>query len=126
MAVLLRKLAGPRSSSRWWLGAILRKTHVPATYLKTCDGARLTPGAGRPMAACSRAHSRAQHTEAAGPAEVDLKRLEGGDDGKDSLKWCDSTLSLSLTNNAFRKLVTYLFAPGPSPVQTHSVMTHMV
>ena len=40
-------------------------------------------GVGLPLAGNSRAHRRWQHTEAAGRAEVDLRRLEEGDDGRE-------------------------------------------
>lgn len=45
-------------------------------------GARLLAGGGRPLTGYSRAQSRRQHTEAAAAVEVDLKRLEGKDDGR--------------------------------------------
>ncbi|XP_059196943.1 LOW QUALITY PROTEIN: enoyl-CoA hydratase domain-containing protein 2, mitochondrial [Centropristis striata] len=82
MAALLRRLAGPRCSARRWLGVILQKTHGQTSPRSPPDGPRLLAGCGRPLTAYSRAHSRRQqHTEAAGPLEVDLKRLEGEDDG---------------------------------------------
>lgn len=92
MAALLCRLARPRCPSRRWLGAILREKHGRAPPLILRDGAGLLAGGGRPLTAYSRAHSRGQHTEAAGPVEVDLKRLEGEDDGRDTLTWCVSTL----------------------------------
>uniref|UniRef100_A0A3Q3VV72 Uncharacterized protein n=1 Tax=Mola mola TaxID=94237 RepID=A0A3Q3VV72_MOLML len=67
MAALLRRLAEPRRSSTLWLAAIIpAETHGRAPRLDPRDGL---------------AHSRGQHTEAAAPAEVDLKRLDGDDDG---------------------------------------------
>ncbi|XP_029987858.1 enoyl-CoA hydratase domain-containing protein 2, mitochondrial [Sphaeramia orbicularis] len=46
------------------------------------SGARLLAGGGGPVTGPSGAQSRRQHTEvAAGPVEVDLRRLEGEDDG---------------------------------------------
>ncbi|KAM9358567.1 enoyl-CoA hydratase domain-containing protein 2, mitochondrial isoform 2-T2 [Symphorus nematophorus] len=81
MTALLRRLTGPRCSSSWCLGVILRETHGRTLHLLPRDGARLLSGGGRPLTAYRRAHSRRQHTEAAEPVEVDLKRLEGEDDG---------------------------------------------
>lgn len=70
MAALLRRLAEPRRSSTLWLAAIIpAETHGRAPRLDPRDGL---------------AHSRGQHTEAAAPAEVDLKRLDGDDDGRDT------------------------------------------
>ncbi|XP_039984115.1 enoyl-CoA hydratase domain-containing protein 2, mitochondrial [Xiphias gladius] len=75
MTTLLRRLAGPRSSSWRCLGAALRGAHGSASHLIHRGGARVLAGGGRPLA------GRRQHTAAADPLEVDLKRLEGGDDG---------------------------------------------
>lgn len=86
MAALIRRLAGQRCcSSRRWLGVILRETHDRTSSVIPRVGARPLAGGGRPLTACSRAHSRWQHTEAADPVEVDVKRLEGEDDGRDTL-----------------------------------------
>ncbi|XP_029285141.1 enoyl-CoA hydratase domain-containing protein 2, mitochondrial [Cottoperca gobio] len=76
MATLLRRLAGPG-----WLGVILRETHGRSSHLIPRDGSRLLAGGGRPLTAYSRPHSRRQHTKAADPPEVVLKRLEGEDNG---------------------------------------------
>ncbi|KAI3368937.1 hypothetical protein L3Q82_025911 [Scortum barcoo] len=81
MTTLLRRLAGPRCSSRRWLGAILRETHGQAPHPIPRGGARLAAGGGRPLTGHAHAQSRGQHTEAADPVEVDLRRLEGEDDG---------------------------------------------
>ncbi|XP_070764556.1 enoyl-CoA hydratase domain-containing protein 2, mitochondrial [Enoplosus armatus] len=81
MTTLLRRLGGPRCSSRRWLGLILRETHGRTSHLIHGDGARLLADGGRPLTAYSRAQIRRQHTEAVDPVEVDLKRLEGEDDG---------------------------------------------
>nr|XP_046247275.1 enoyl-CoA hydratase domain-containing protein 2, mitochondrial isoform X2 [Scatophagus argus] len=81
MVALLRRLAGPMCLSRQWLGVILPETHGRTSTLIPRDGARLLAGGGRPLTAYSRAQSRRQHTEAADPVEVDLKRLEGEDVG---------------------------------------------
>uniref|UniRef100_A0A1A8G6A3 Enoyl CoA hydratase domain containing 2 n=1 Tax=Nothobranchius korthausae TaxID=1143690 RepID=A0A1A8G6A3_9TELE len=45
------------------------------------DGARLLAGSGRPLTVYSRPDTRRQHTQAVGPTEVDLQRLEGQDEG---------------------------------------------
>ncbi|XP_036971322.1 enoyl-CoA hydratase domain-containing protein 2, mitochondrial [Acanthopagrus latus] len=82
MAALVRRLAGQRCCpSRRWLGVILRETHGRTSSAIPRVGARPLAGGARPLTACSRAHSRWQHTEAADPVEVDVKRLEGRDDG---------------------------------------------
>ncbi|XP_031724241.1 enoyl-CoA hydratase domain-containing protein 2, mitochondrial [Anarrhichthys ocellatus] len=82
MATLLRRLAGRRCSSGPWNGVILRETHSRTSALVPRGGSPLLlAGDGRPLPACCRAHSRGQHTQAAGPVEVDVKRLEGEDKG---------------------------------------------
>lgn len=102
MTALLCRQAGPRCSSWRCLGAVLRGTHTRASLLHYRDGARTLAGGSRPLTGHSRAHSRWQHTEAAEPVEVDLKRLEGGDDGRDALQ-CNSTLfkCTLMTNSSF-------------------------
>lgn len=103
MTTLLRRLPGPRCSSRRWLSVILRETHGQTSHPIPRNRARLLTGGGRPLTACSRAHNRGQHTEAAEPVEVDLKRLDGEEDGRDTLT-CDSTLfTYTLTNSPFFK-----------------------
>lgn len=81
MTAVLRRLAGPRCSLRLWLGVSPRETHGRTSRLTPREGSRLLAGGGRPLTAYNRAHIRGQHTEAADPVEVDLKRLEGEDDG---------------------------------------------
>ncbi|TDH08363.1 hypothetical protein EPR50_G00096500 [Perca flavescens] len=78
MATLLRRLAGPMCLSTRWLGVIQRETHGRTSHRIPRNGSRLLPGGGRPLTV----YSRRQHT-AAGPVtlEVDIKRLEGEDDG---------------------------------------------
>ncbi|XP_019131891.2 enoyl-CoA hydratase domain-containing protein 2, mitochondrial [Larimichthys crocea] len=88
MTTLLRRLVGPRGSSSRWMGVILRETHGRTVHLIPRDGARLLAGGDRPLTACSRAHSRRQHTEAAKPVEVDVKRLDGEDDGVVEVLMC--------------------------------------
>ncbi|XP_037325449.2 enoyl-CoA hydratase domain-containing protein 2, mitochondrial isoform X2 [Pungitius pungitius] len=73
MATLLRRLAAPSCSSRPW-------THVRASAPIPRGGAPLLPGEGVPPPACGGAQSRRKHAEAS-PPEVDLRRLEGEDDG---------------------------------------------
>lgn len=91
MTTLLRSLPGPRCSSWRCLWVILRGTHSRISHRINRDGARLLAGEGHSLAAYSRALSRVQHTQAADPVEVDLKRLEGGDDGRDTL-WSNSVV----------------------------------
>ncbi|XP_033476591.1 enoyl-CoA hydratase domain-containing protein 2, mitochondrial isoform X2 [Epinephelus lanceolatus] len=81
MTTLLRRLAGPRCSPRRWLGLILRETQGRPSALVPRDGSRPLAGGSRPLTAHSGAQSRGQHTQAADPVEVDLKRLEGEADG---------------------------------------------
>ncbi|XP_038572314.1 enoyl-CoA hydratase domain-containing protein 2, mitochondrial isoform X2 [Micropterus salmoides] len=81
MTTLLRRLAGPRCSSMRWLSEIQRETHGRPSHLIPRDGARPLAGGGGPLTVWSRAHSRGLHTEAAEQVEVDLKPLEGVDDG---------------------------------------------
>lgn len=66
------------SSSRCLGTSLFRGPHgrAPGGLLRGAAG--LLSGAGRPVAP----PGRAQHTEAAAPVEVDLKRLEGEDDGR--------------------------------------------
>nr|XP_020480954.1 enoyl-CoA hydratase domain-containing protein 2, mitochondrial [Monopterus albus] len=68
MTTVLRRLAGPRCSSWRCLGIVLR-------------GPRLLACGSPPLTGYSGAHSRRQHTDGADPVEVDVKRLEGQDDG---------------------------------------------
>lgn len=86
MTTLLRSLAGPRCSSWRCLGVILRGTHSRTSSGINREGARLRAGGGHSLAAFSRALSRTLHAEAAAPVEVDLKRLEGEDDGRGTLQ----------------------------------------
>lgn len=81
---MLRGLAGPRWPSLRCLGVILRGTQSAASRHTDRDGARLLAGGSRLLTAHSRAHSRRQHAEAANAVEVDLKRLDGEYDGRDT------------------------------------------
>lgn len=79
MAALVPRLAGRWCSSSRCLGArLLQETHNrgPGRLLRGAAG--LLSSMGRPLTP----HRRAQHTEAAAPVEVDLKRLQGEDDGR--------------------------------------------
>lgn len=75
MAALVPRLAGRWCSS----GArIIQETHGrgPGRLLRGAAG--LLGSEGRPLTP----FGRAQHTEAAGPVEVDLRRLEEEEDGR--------------------------------------------
>lgn len=84
MAALLYRVARSRCASRQWLRTILREQHDRATLMTLRDRAGLLTAGGRSPAPYSRANSRRQHTEAPALVEVDLKRLEGEDDGRDT------------------------------------------
>ncbi|KAM7012728.1 enoyl-CoA hydratase domain-containing protein 2, mitochondrial [Tautogolabrus adspersus] len=81
MSALLRRLPGLRVSSRPMLPLNLRETRGQTSALIPRDGTALHTGEGRLLTWNSPAQSRRQHTEAAAPLEVDLRRLEGEDDG---------------------------------------------
>ncbi|XP_060933791.1 enoyl-CoA hydratase domain-containing protein 2, mitochondrial [Limanda limanda] len=81
MTTLLRRVPGPGGPSWRCLAAVLRGTHIRTARLIQRDGARMLAGVRLPLAGHSGAPRRWQHTEAAGPAEVDVRRLEEGDDG---------------------------------------------
>ncbi|XP_047442995.1 enoyl-CoA hydratase domain-containing protein 2, mitochondrial [Mugil cephalus] len=111
MTALLRKLAVPRSSSWRCLAVIGRETHSRTPRLIARDGARLLAGGEGPLAGYSRALSRGQHTDAAGPVEVDLKRLEGKDDGIVEVLMCRHKAKNALGNvfvSQMRELVSTL------------------
>ncbi|XP_015248462.1 PREDICTED: enoyl-CoA hydratase domain-containing protein 2, mitochondrial [Cyprinodon variegatus] len=75
MAAVLRRLLVP-SCSRW------RPVAVPLKHrVLHRAGAPLLAEGSRSPAACSRAESGWQHTQVGGSVEVDLKRLEGQDEG---------------------------------------------
>lgn len=90
---------------------ILRETHRRTSQLIPREGERLLAGGGRPLTACGRAHSRRQHTEAGDPVEVDLKRLEGEDDGIVEVLMCRLKARNALGHvfvSQMRELVTTL------------------
>lgn len=79
MAALLHRVARRWCSSSRCLGArIIQETHNRGAAGLLRGAAGLLSSTGRPLTP----HGRAQHTEAAAPVEVDLKRLEGEDDGR--------------------------------------------
>lgn len=96
MTTLIRRLARPGSSPWKWLGGNLQDTHRQTLHFTPRDEARLLAGGGRSLTGCSYSQSRKQHTEAAAAVEVDLKRLDGEDDGRDSLS-CDQCCLNSLS-----------------------------
>lgn len=63
---------------------VIREAQSRTSHMIPRAGARLLAGGGGPVTGWSRAQSRRQHTEAAAPVEVDVKRLEGTDDGRDA------------------------------------------
>ncbi|XP_043984952.1 enoyl-CoA hydratase domain-containing protein 2, mitochondrial isoform X1 [Gambusia affinis] len=81
MASVLYRLAVPRCSLLRRLAVPLRETQRLKHHGLHRDGTRLLAGESRSLAACSRADSRSQHTAPEASVEVDLKRLEGQDEG---------------------------------------------
>lgn len=87
MTALLRALPGPRGPSWRCLGLVLRATHSRNHRGPDREGARLQAGGGGPPAAYGPAPRRGLHAESAPePVEVDVKRLEGGDAGREPLR----------------------------------------
>lgn len=84
MASVLYRLAAPRCSLLRRLAVPRRETQRLEHHGLHRDGTRLVAGGSRSLAACSRADSRSQHTAAEVSVEVDLKRLEGQDEGRDT------------------------------------------
>ncbi|XP_045905342.1 enoyl-CoA hydratase domain-containing protein 2, mitochondrial [Micropterus dolomieu] len=112
MTTLLRRLAGPRCSSMRWLSEIQRETHGRPSHLIPRDGARPLAGGGGPLTVWSRAHSRGLHTEAAEQVEVDLKPLEGVDDGIVEVLMCRHKTRNALGHvfvSQMRELVSTLY-----------------
>lgn len=83
MASVLYRLAVPRCSLLRRLAVPLRETQRLKHHGLHRDGTRLLAGESRSLAACSRADSRSQHTAPEASVEVDLKRLEGQDEGRE-------------------------------------------
>uniref|UniRef100_H3CZV1 Enoyl CoA hydratase domain containing 2 n=1 Tax=Tetraodon nigroviridis TaxID=99883 RepID=H3CZV1_TETNG len=84
MAALFYRVCGRWCSSRC-LGAginVETRTRSPGRLLRAPAG--LLSSSGRPRTL----HGGAEHTEAAGPLEVDLRRLEGEDDGIVEVQMC--------------------------------------
>lgn len=77
MTTLLRRLSGSMCSL-WRSRAV---THNRTSHLIPRDVAWLLPTCSGSLTGYSRAQSRWQHTQPGGPVEVDLKRLEGEDNG---------------------------------------------
>ncbi|KAL6107469.1 echdc2 [Pungitius sinensis] len=135
MATLLRRLAAPSCSSRPW-------THVRALAPIPRGGAPRLPGEGVLPPACGGAQSRRQHAEAS-PPEVDLRRLEGEDDGIVEVLMCRHkarnalghvflsqmmNLVSSLANDSahvvvFRSLVPGVFCAG-ADLKERALMNH--
>ncbi|CAK6974884.1 enoyl-CoA hydratase domain-containing protein 2%2C mitochondrial [Scomber scombrus] len=139
MTTLIRRLARPGSSPWRWLGVNLQDTLGQTLHLTPRDGARLLAGGGRSLTGCSCSQSRKQHTEAAAAVEVDLKRLDGEDDGIAEVLMCRHTarnalghvflsqmndLVSSLSNDSavrvviFRSLVPGVFCAASLPMPT--------
>ncbi|XP_026201272.1 enoyl-CoA hydratase domain-containing protein 2, mitochondrial [Anabas testudineus] len=95
MTAALRSVTGPGCPPWRYLGMILRGTLSRARPWILRDGARL----------------RAQHTQAAGPVEVDVKRLGGEDDGIVEVLMCRHKARNSLGHvfvSQMRELVSSL------------------
>ncbi|KAM8874317.1 enoyl-CoA hydratase domain-containing protein 2, mitochondrial isoform 4-T5 [Spinachia spinachia] len=143
MATLLRRLAAPSCSSRPWTQVILRDTHGRASALIPRGVAPLGTGEGVPLPACGRAPSRRQHAQATPPLEVDVRRLEGEDDGIVEVLLCRHqarnalghvflsqmmNLVTSLANDSahvvvFRSLVPGVFCAG-ADLKERALMNH--
>ncbi|XP_026014523.1 enoyl-CoA hydratase domain-containing protein 2, mitochondrial isoform X1 [Astatotilapia calliptera] len=112
MTTILCRLTGPRCLL-WRYGALIkRETHSRTSHVIPQGGARLLAGGGRPLTGYSRAQSRRQHTEAAAAVEVDLKRLEGKDDGIVEVLMCRHKARNALGNvfvSQMRKVVSTLY-----------------
>uniref|UniRef100_A0AAQ4R4L3 Enoyl CoA hydratase domain containing 2 n=1 Tax=Gasterosteus aculeatus aculeatus TaxID=481459 RepID=A0AAQ4R4L3_GASAC len=121
MATLLRRLPALSRSPRPWTQVILRETLIPRC------GAPLLTGEGVPLPACGRAQSRRQHADASAALEVDVRRLEGEDDGITEVLMCRHrarnalghvflsqmmNLVSSLANDSARVVVFRSLVPG--------------
>uniref|UniRef100_A0A8C6T2V1 Enoyl CoA hydratase domain containing 2 n=1 Tax=Neogobius melanostomus TaxID=47308 RepID=A0A8C6T2V1_9GOBI len=80
MTTLLRKLVSLRCLSPNF-HACCRRSPGRSVHLSHGRGAQLVTGGSRSVAAVARTHNRQLHAEAGEAVEVDLKRLDGGDDG---------------------------------------------
>ncbi|KAM4548182.1 enoyl-CoA hydratase domain-containing protein 2, mitochondrial [Odontesthes bonariensis] len=80
MTTLLCRLVVPRCS--WWRcqAVSVRATHR-AAHSVNGSGVPVLARGHHPLTGYSRADGRRQHTQAAGPAEVHFKRLQGEDEG---------------------------------------------
>ncbi|XP_074523860.1 enoyl-CoA hydratase domain-containing protein 2, mitochondrial [Halichoeres trimaculatus] len=88
MSAFLRRLPGLRCSFRPWPPLLLRETREQTSVLTPNGGATIYAGGGRLLTAFSPAQHRWQHTAAAGQLEVDMKRLEGEDNGIIEILMC--------------------------------------
>lgn len=84
MAALLRRLPGFTASSSRCLVAIIRAKPDNSPGLIPRDRGALQAAERLPVAACSHTQSRWLHAEAPLPVEVDLKRLDGEDQGRNT------------------------------------------
>lgn len=82
MAALLRKLPRFAGSSSRGLVAMIRGKQDNGPGLIPRDRGSLQAADGLPVAACSHAPSRGLHAGASAAVEVDLKRLDGQDRGR--------------------------------------------
>ncbi|XP_041646572.1 enoyl-CoA hydratase domain-containing protein 2, mitochondrial [Cheilinus undulatus] len=81
MSALLRRLPGLYVSFRPRMAHSLRGTRGQTSALSHRGAATLHPGGGCSLTGNSLDQSRGEHTEAGSPPEVDLRRLEGEDQG---------------------------------------------
>ncbi|MED6292338.1 Enoyl-CoA hydratase domain-containing protein 2, mitochondrial [Characodon lateralis] len=88
MTAVLRRLAVPRCSLWRCLAVSLRETQRLYHHVLNRDGTRVLAEGRSSLAACCRSESRWQHTEAQESVEVDLKRLEGQDEGIAEVLMC--------------------------------------
>uniref|UniRef100_A0A8C6T2T0 Enoyl CoA hydratase domain containing 2 n=1 Tax=Neogobius melanostomus TaxID=47308 RepID=A0A8C6T2T0_9GOBI len=123
MTTLLRKLVSLRCLSPNF-HACCRRSPGRSVHLSHGRGAQLVTGGSRSVAAVARTHNRQLHAEAGEAVEVDLKRLDGGDDGN-SCKvnlFCFVAIKIELVSSlssdaaarvvVFRSLVPGVFCAG--------------
>ncbi|KAM4739194.1 enoyl-CoA hydratase domain-containing protein 2, mitochondrial [Anableps anableps] len=88
MTTALHRLVVPRCSLRRCLAVPRWETQRLKHHRFNRDAMQPLPGRSRSLAVYSRAESRSQHTEAEVSVEVDLKRLEGQDEGIAEVLMC--------------------------------------
>ncbi|XP_013884661.1 enoyl-CoA hydratase domain-containing protein 2, mitochondrial [Austrofundulus limnaeus] len=112
MSTLTRGLL--RRSSWRWRAVPLRETpHRKAAHMTVRDGARLLAREGRPLTGCRGADGRREHSTEAAPPEVDLKRLEGQDEGIIEVLMCRQRARNSLGHvfvSQLKELVSSLYS----------------